>query len=297
MGILEIKDATENEIIALNNQGKKLDILNSAVKAFEEKKVDELIERCEYRIGNLKNAHLHSSVANQDEIERDNLELNSSVANLNNEILDLENIRKVLGTPFDIQSYDEIANNLVSIIDEQLNRANATVAKSRDALDHNFDNMAMNNQEIVTTPDKPMENIFEPKFEPRFEHKIEPITEVSLNPTEIKKDSLDELSNIIDKEMEPIQESKKVLEETSKILNDGFSPVVSRVEAPEHLTAPVLMPQENPSLDEIINKEIEQDQSKIDDYVPEGFIKVIDVIDLSKNNNLQESGPTLSRIA
>lgn len=281
MNIEEIKKTLESEISSLNDQSKKLDIINNGFKAYYEKDVKSLIERCEYRIGNLENAHKYSNVANHEEIDRDTTDLNAAVTSLNNEVMDLETIKKNIGIKFEIAAYDSLAKELISVIDTDLENSNRTIRNATAVLNNKFDEV------------EKRENVEVPVVKDEKELIENP--ENIMNPQEIKTDSLDQLTEDLNKELEPIKDDKKELEEAIKVTN------VEDVK--EEMVAPVLMPQEDTKLNVFTNDEVKPIENVVAPVVEtssaasvdEGFVKVTDVLTFGQEQVEENDGPVLSR--
>ena len=297
--IEEIKKSIEKEIVELNEQEQKLGVLNNGFKAFYEKDVKKLVERCEYRIRNLENAHKYASVAIQEEIDTNTNDLNNAINSLNGEITDLQTIKGNIGINYGIEAYDKLSKELISIIDSQLEMSNKTVTKASAVINHDF--AALEDLKEVVMG-KNVENT--PIVEEIKQEEVPVITpeavvetpEAEIQETEVKTDDLDELVSNLEKELEPIQEDKKELEEASNELDEEAIPVTSVEEAPENLIAPVLVPEENIDLNEFLTKGPESEELESAPSVDEGYVKVVDVLSFSdEKEDIQ--GPTLSRAA
>ena len=283
MNIEEIKKSLESEISSLNDQSKKLDIINNGFKAYYEKNVQSLIERCEYRIGNLENAHRYSNVANHDEIDRDTTDLNAAVTSLNNEVMDLETIKKNLGIEFDISAYDSLAKELIGVINADLDNSNKTIRNATAVLNNKFDEIVRDEKEDTAVLSE--------------EKNVASTPEEIMSPQEVKTDSLDQLTEDLNKELEPIKEDKKELEEAIKVTN------VEDVK--EEVIAPVLIPQENNELNIFTNPEVKATESVATPVenevsaanVDEGFVKVTNVLNFGQEQVQENEGPVLSRTA
>ena len=69
-----IKPELEAEVVYLNERQQSFDKINEAFKALFSKNVSVIIDKCNYRMGCLVNAHKYSSVANQEEVEKDTID-------------------------------------------------------------------------------------------------------------------------------------------------------------------------------------------------------------------------------
>lgn len=277
MGIEEIKKDLETVISELNDQSNKLDMINSSFKAFYEKNISELIDRCEYRIGTLEIAHKFPNVADHNEIEKNTSELNSTVASLNNEVMDLETIKKDISVQFGIESYDAIAKSLVDLIDRQLDDSNRVIKRATAILNNNFEEV----EEKVTGEVKEKEEV---------------IPEHILNQREIKVDRISELMNGLNNDMKEFQQDKKELEEASRDLGEPIK-VTSVEEAKEDTISPILKPQENPDLEGIFATRNSNVPEKMEsaENVETGFVLVTDVRTFDEEKKQENQGPVLTR--
>ena len=291
----EIRSALNQEISYVNELDKMINTINEAFKSYDEKDIVTIVAKCNYRIANLENAHNFSSVAIQEEIVTNTNQLNEAVNTLNNEIADLKAIKESVKGPFSSDKYNEIANRLIKLIDADLNLSESTIDKANAALNHDFEELEnINDKETSVIPEEVTPQTIENALENA------PVVEPELNPTEVKVDSLDELANEVDKEIESISETKQDLEETQKELtveeNEPIQ-VTAVEEAPESTIAPVLMPQEeNQSLNDFIanapvaNTEVIQSAASVD----EGFVHVDNVEEFGAPI-VENEGPTLTR--
>ena len=225
-----IKPELEAEVVYLNERQQSFDKINEAFKALSAKDVSVIIDKCNYRMGCLVNAHKYSSVANPEDVEKDTSELNQLLSDLNNEILDIENIGIAMGNNFEEPKYQDFSNKLAAVIDKTLEACNETARKATDVLNNKFDSFEKN--EIVQ-PEPEIET-----YAPVEEEKKEEVFE-ELTPTEVKTDSIEDLENELNKDLEPIQEDKKDLEEIKNNL-DGAEMVTAIEPAPEATIVPVL---------------------------------------------------------
>ena len=261
--------------------------LFNASLSFSNKNFNELISKIEYRIGSLVNAHKYSSVANQDEVEKDTSELNQLVSNLNNEILDIENIGIEMGTNYEEPKYKELSSKIDSVINSTLDSCNEAVRKATDVLGHKFDSLET-------------EEASENK-EASFEYEID-----AIEPNDIKTDSIEDIEKELNQELQPVQEDKKELEDIKQDLNEGIK--VTNIEpAPESTISPVLMPEASPDLNSFLDHniseavieypvaEVENNEMKSAPNVDEGYVKVESVQTFDLNENRE--GPVLSRAA
>ncbi len=275
MGIEEIKNTLEKQIMLLNDQEKKLDILNNCFKEYYAKDVDHLVKICEYRIGNLKNAHAYSSVANQIEVQKDTDELNNAIDNLRVEMEDLESIKKDLTDPLGVDSYDELSNDLVKIIDNDLNLGGQTLDRAQAILNHDFE-VFKNSEENNYSEDK--------------------VVDIEEAPTQIVTDSLEDLAKGLEDELNNAKETKAELEEAK----EEYAPVEEAVLPPVEETnlddsvseysediTPIQESNEFPSED---IKEDSVDEIESAQNVDEGFVHVDNVEDFTKEeeNEVEE---------
>lgn len=290
----------QSEISYLNTREESLDKINKAYQSLSDKNVDLIIDKCNYRMGCLINAHKYSSVASQEEIEKNTAELNELVSELNNEILDIENIGKEMGNSFEEPKYQDFADRIKSIIDATLESCNETVRKATDYLSHKFDTIETQNY-------VPEEVVAAPVAEVKEEEKVE-VPEIT--PTDIKTDSIEDLERDLNNYLKPIQEDKKELEE---IKNDLEAPerVTSIEPVPQAIVAPVLQPEVNPDLNTFLNQGV-QPEEKVEEApkdnvvgfpgsemksaanVDEGAVLVTGTETFDLN---EERGPVLSRAA
>lgn len=289
-----IKPELESEVVYLNERQEAFDKINKAYQSLASKNVQSLIDRCNYRMGSLMNAHKFSSVANQEEVEKDTVELNQLVSDLNNEILDIENIGIEMGKNYDEPKYQDFANRISANIDKILDSCNDTVRKATDYLSHKFDSI-----EAEVEPEKEVE------VKAPVEEVKEEFTELA--PTEIKTDSIEEIENQLNSELQPILDDKKELEETKNDLEGALK--VEHVEpAPQVSVAPVLPPLENPSINPFFNQ-AQPEENKSVEFTPakeelqsapsvdEGYVKVENVMSFDLNEEKEQEGPVLTRAA
>lgn len=285
-----IKPELESEVVYLNERQEAFDRINKAYQSLAEKNVQLLINKIEYRMGSLINAHNFSNVANQDEVEKDTAELNQLVSDLNNEILDIENIGLGMGNSYEEPKYQEISDKITEIINKTLDSCNSVVRKATDILGHKFDSV-----------DSKID------IEESFEYPVDEI-----DSTEIKTDSIEDLEEELSRDLQPIQESKKELEVVKNDLDEAVK-VTSIEPAPEATISPVLMPETNLDLNTFLNKEENKvEDNKINQFpvaevkpneiksasnVDEGPVLVTNVETFDLNENRVDEGPTLSRVA
>ena len=285
-----IAQALDDEVVYLNQRQEDFDRINKSYRVLSNKNFNVLINKIEYRIGSLINAHNFSNVANQDEVEKDTAELNQYVSELNNEILDIENIGSEMGTNYKEPKYQDLSDRIHNIINESLNSCNETVRKATDVLSHKFDSV-----------DSKID------IEESFEYPVDEI-----DSTEIKTDSIEDLEEELSRDLQPIQESKKELEVVKNDLDEAVK--VTNIEpAPEATISPVLMPETNLDLNTFLNKEENKvEDNKINQFpvaevkpneiksasnVDEGPVLVTNVETFDLNENRVDEGPTLSRVA
>ena len=289
-----IKSELEAEVVYLNERQEAFDKINKAYQSLSGKNVALLIDKCNYRMGSLVNAHKYSSVANQEDIEKDTAELNQLVSDLNNEILDIENIGIEMGNSFDETKYQDFANRISSIIDMTLNSCNETVRKATDVLSHKFDSVEMSN--VVETP------VEEEKEEVKSEEVVDEFT-----PTEIKTDSIEDIENELNNELQPIKDDKKELESIKNDL-EGAEKVTSIEPAPSAIVAPVLMPEKNVDINSFLNQEAQVESKEVESApiqneiesaanVDEGPVLVTNVETFGLNEEREPEGPVLARTA
>ena len=284
-----IKPELESEVVYLNDRQEAFDKINKAYQALAGKDVQLLISKIEYRMGSLVNAHKFSTVANQEDVEKDTAELNQLVSDLNNEILDIENIGLEMGSTYEEPKYQDFAGRITEIINKTLESCNEVVRKATDVLGHKFDSA-----DVVVD-----------KIDTKVEDEIE---KEEITTTEIKTDSIEEIEKDLNKELQPIQEDKKELEEAKNDLNEGVK-VTSIEPAPEAI-APVLIPESNPDLDSFLNKGPQQEEKaespvvespvndiKSADNVDEGPVLVTKVETFDLSEEKEQEGPVLSRTA
>lgn len=294
----------DKEVVYLNERQQAFDKINEADRELSSKNVDVLINKAEYRIGSLINAHKFSTVANQEEVEKDVAELNQIVSELNNEIMDIENIGNRMGTDFDEPQYKEFAENIMSDVNHILSDCNDTVKRATDVLNQKFETFEIEGFGVEETTDELKEELIQ-------ENKKDD----ELVAAEVKTDSIEEIENDLNNELQPIQEDKKELEETKQNL-DGAELVVATEPVAENTINPILQPTEPTSLDSFLNqapvvneekvetpaveevKEVKQDvvsAASVDD----GYVKVESVEEFGLENNQEqtktEEGPTLGR--
>ena len=285
-----IKPELEAEVVYLNERQEAFDKINKAFQSLLGIDVQLLINKIEYRIGSLINAHKFSSVANQEEVEKDISELNHLVSELNNVILDIENIRLEMGNAFSEPKYQEFADRLTSVIDRTLSSCDLIVRKATDVLSNKFD--SVETQEVETKPVEEVET---------EEEKLEELT-----PTHIKTDSIEDLEKELDASLQPIQEDKKELELAKSDLEDAQK-VTSIEPAPQAIIAPVLQPESNPDLNTFFNQGIQPEDNKVVEYTPvkeemksaanvdEGPVLVTNVETFDLNEDKAQEGPVLTR--
>ena len=281
-----IKPELEAEVAYLNQREEAIDKINKAYQSLASKNVKQLIDKCNYRMGSLINAHKYSSVANHEDVEKDTAELNQIVSDLNNEILDIENVGIEMGNNFAEEKYQDFANRINNIINKTLESCNDTVRKASDVLSNKFDTIEINDNKV--------EEVNEVK-----EDVVDEIT-----PTEIKTDSIEDIENDLNNELKPIQEDKKELEETKNELEDAVK-VTSIEPAPEAIVAPVLMPESNLDLNSFLGQEVETKKEEKPVYeemksaanVDEGPVLVTNVETFDLNEEKEQEGPVLSRTA
>ncbi|MBR1416970.1 MAG: hypothetical protein IJ572_04055 [Bacilli bacterium] len=284
----ELRQALDDEIQSLNEREKKLSILNSSFKSFSEKEIDSLVERCEYRIGNLENAYAHASVANQDEIEKNIDDLNYSLASLKNEILDSENNKKNISNSFDDEVFDKIASSLRDLIDRQLEAGDAVIRKANAIINHDFETL---NAEKAKESKKDDHKILE--FDRTRKVNEEKVSEPVINPMEIKTDSLSQILSELDNDMKDNKDNKKELEETAKSLDEGKEIPVTNVESISTPSiSPVLMSQDSINSINQSNEEVVKVSNTTVDDEPQ---KVIAVLNFGEEQEIK--GPTLGRRA
>lgn len=297
-----IKPKLEAEVTYLNDRQVALDRISKAYQALASKDVATLIDKCNYKMGSLVNAHRFSSVANQEYVERDTSELNQLVADLNNEILDIENIGIEMGKEFDEPKYQEFSNEIKSNIDRTLNACNETVRKATDVLSYKFDSV-----DLTGAVEAAVE-----------ETQVNEEIEEEIQPTELNTDTIEELENDLNKNLQPIHEDKKELEEIKKDLDSAEK--VTSVEpiepqafiAPMDSISPVLQPETQTDLNAFLSngpKEEREEVPTIDEIkarvgdiksasnVDEGPVLVTNVETFDLNSDREAEGPVLSRTA
>ena len=298
MSIEEIKKSLETEIVALNEQERKLGILNNAFKEYYAKDVKSLDSRCEYRIHNLENAHTYSNVAVQEEIENNTKDLVNALNSLSKEINDLETIKKNVNVEFDNETYNSLSKELIGHIDNQLDTSNNVVRKANAILNHDYDLVNEEKAEVKETP---------------VVHKEE---EKEITPNEVQTDSLDALVQDLDNELKPVLEDQKVLEEVSNSLENINNEDATLVTNEEDVVAPVLMPEQEKNLQEFLNTVPKSNEEEMQSAasVDEGFVKVEQVLEFGQEEEkaeeqtvdnvvnfpaeaFEENGPVRSRAA
>ena len=296
-----IKPELEAEVVYLNERQQSFDKINEAFKALFSKNVSVIIDKCNYRMGCLVNAHKYSSVANQEEVEKDTTELNQILSDLNNEILDIENIGIEMGNNFEEPKYQDFSNKLADVIEKTLEACNETARKATDVLNNKFESF----EETNTIQQ-------EPKVEANdsVEEEKEEIIPEEINPTEISTDSIEELESKLNKDLQPIQEDKKDLEDIQNELM-GANMVTSIEPVPETTIAPVLQPELHTDLNSFLSQGINEEkveapvETKSDEMheitsaanVDEGYTKVEKVESFDLNDEKEVEGPVLQRTA
>ena len=291
-----INSKLETESGYLTNRELVFDKLKKSFQALASKDVQLLINKIKYRIGSLINAHNFSSLANQEEVEKDNAELNQLVSELNNEILNIEDIRKGMDTSYEEPKYQDFAQEIERFIGRTLEASNDAVRKATDVLSHKFDSVESSEDKVEETIEESIENDF---------------LDDDIPVTEMQPDSIAELEESLSKDLQPIQEDKKDLELVKSDLENADL-VVQSEPAPEEMVAP-LRPIDQPDLNSLLGVEPKEEvvENKTEEKniqfptneiksaanVDEGPVLVTNVETFDLNENKDNEGPVLTRAA
>lgn len=313
----KLREAIEKKILAHKEQEKKLDVLNTNFEAYAVKNVEAIVEKCNYRIGNLENAHMYAGVADNEEIQRNVDDLTSSITSLEGEVADLSTIKKNVSVLLNVPDFDDLAGSLVSNIDKIISTSEKTIKKGKLIIDNKYDEARDIDSEVKVT------NVSAPAVEEKKEIVADtPVENKStidnaFTPTAVRTDSLEELARSLDASISPLQTNEVVnTPQTfvqpfngSIIQNNDMLNNQNNMVATNSTVAPVLNPiQQQPlgvapqvvqtpvsPVAPVAPVEAIQSAKSVDD----GFVKVDSVIEFTQNNTQtnQEEGPALKRVA
>lgn len=302
-------------------------IINEALINFRRTNTRGIVASCEFFITSIDIAIKHRDDIQDTWVKSYRESLSKEVEKLQSNISDLKSIKNTISENFviDDDKYAlivEDSNNFIkelnNIIDYNLKISESTFRRANEAINNDKFEELENNEEIDNNPkQEEMENSLQSS----------PILEPELNPTEIRVDSLEDLSNEVNEDIDKITKTANDLKETSQLLEskidnqradvDDEIKVTSVEEASKEYT-PILEPIRQNDLN-VYGKSVEQPKEEVNDLqasnqslnaflanapvaneevknVDNDFIKVVKWESFGAPSVVEE-GPVLSRAA
>lgn len=265
----ELIDAVNADKIARIESAQKFDLICQTLDKWDPNKTATLESKCDYIISNLNNIKEHMDSGFREELEADKENgirlLSQSKSELEKSIAELEGIKKAVNFAFDEKTLDDYSKSIVFNIDKQLNNANKVLELSNNALNDKFDlNKSSDKEEElfnVEVNDEVKEEV--PEISTPVE---EPL--MDFEPANIDAFEFENIERDLNNDIKPIQEDQDMLKELSKELDNNDAQLVTDT---EDVKAPVLMPAEQQSLENVIDnmqKESEQEIAPVTENMP-----------------------------
>lgn len=275
----EIEVSLQEELKNVEELTKELNIICNSAKEFKDNQVSTLVQKANYRMGNLENAIKYSDVANAEEVDVNKKELTSIIQTLLNEKNTLDAIRiELTSQTFNIEKYQGIVEKLADKISYGVKLAADTIDKGNLMLDGKVTSIDDSLDEEDKNVEETQEQILEAKKAGEeivnINNETENIENSLESPIEdIKLDTIEEES--VSTEV-PIEEK---VEETKEV-----------VETPDLKTEEVQEENMEDSLDRLMS-ELNQEMAINEDNITDlketqnninEEVKVVDVIDAPK---------------